>query len=121
MALPLEEVAEVLEPVQTLYAIPRTPDCFRGAMSFHGNVIPVLDAAAFFRRPAPSECKFLVLHKRGTNLALAVDSQVTVISEESAVEEEEGAGLYARILVLPEGKIPVLALDILLERIECSF
>ncbi|ABQ24933.1 chemotaxis protein CheW [Geotalea uraniireducens] len=120
-ALDLQDVAEVVEPPPT-FPIPCAPGHFVGIMNFHGNLTSVLDLANFQNMGnLTPEGKVLVLDSRLANLALWVDSVISIVSaeslrRESAVDDE----MTAELLHNGTDKIRLLALDNLIQKLEAT-
>ncbi len=118
-ALPLVDVAEVLEPVPT-FPIPRGPSIFRGAINFHGRIVAVLDMAAFLQTGAfAADGKYVVLDRDQTGLALACGPTVDIIPADVILEEEpDDDPLVERLLVLADGEVRLLHLENLILHLE---
>jgi len=120
-ALDLQDVAEVVEPPPT-FPIPCAPGHLVGIMNFHGNLTSVLDLANFQNMGnLTPEGKVLVLDSRLANLALWVDSVISIVSaeslrRESAVDDE----MTAELLYNGTDKIRLLALDNLIQKLEAT-
>jgi purine-binding chemotaxis protein CheW len=118
-ALPLAEVAEILEPVPT-FPIPRAPHSFRGAINFHGRVVAVLDLATFLDAGtfAP-DGRFIVLNRDQVGLALACGPSVNIVPAEAVLEEDpDDDPLIERLLILADGEVKLLCLEYLVRQLE---
>lgn len=81
-ALDLMQVAEVGDPPQ-MWPIPLAPACYSGAMSFHGDIVAVMNLALFLGLTgAGKPGKIVVLHREIASLAFHVDTIVRIVSEE---------------------------------------
>ncbi len=117
-AIPLQQVAEVLEPV-TLSPIPKAPLMLMGIMNFHGSLVPLLDMSAFLHRGSSSQDgKIIVLDRHDAKLGLWVEPVVTVIPGEAVLEEENGEGLIDKVLITEEGALSSLSVEYVLAGIE---
>jgi purine-binding chemotaxis protein CheW len=118
-ALRLRDVAEVME-IPRIYPIPRVPHYFAGVMNFHGNLVSVLDLAAFLLGvPRHPQGQVLVLDTRIANLALWVESvenvrSADILRDESACAEP----LVESALTMSDGEVKMLSVELLLEKIE---
>ena len=120
-ALPLADVAEILEAVPT-FPIPRVPPFFRGAINFHGRIVAVLDTAVFLGiGPFGSGCTFVVLDRDQASLALACGPTVDIVPADVVLEEEPGDDPRVdKLLVLADGEVKLLHMEnILLQLEEC--
>ena len=117
--LPLHQVCELLEPTPS-FPIPQAPYYYCGAISLHGKIVALLDAAAFFGTgEAEPAGKIVVLESDHASLALKVGLTVDIVSAELVLEEEEGDDpLFEKILVMPDGDIRCLNVGELLKRLE---
>jgi purine-binding chemotaxis protein CheW len=120
-ALDLSQVAEVGDAPQ-LWPIPLAPACYRGAMSFHGDVVAVMDLALFLGMSGHSQCeKIIILHQDAASLAFLIDTVVRIIPEEDALvslcsaPESEFA---AAKLSLIDGEAVLLDLGLLVQKAE---
>ena len=117
-ALPLQEVAEVMEPPR-LFPVPRAPVCIRGAMNSHGNLVAVLDLACLFGHSGGEEGKVLVLDRRIANLALLVDSVDGFFTGNVVSEAEPSFNEFVgRVIQDKSGAIRLLVLDKVLGKME---
>ncbi|MDD2542278.1 MAG: chemotaxis protein CheW [Desulfuromonadaceae bacterium] len=118
-ALDLAQVAEVRDPAQT-WPIPLAPAYYTGALSFHGDIIAVMDLALFLCLPgniAPG--KLIVLNKDVSSLAFLVDRIVTIVSaEEAPFASAEGSRYIAATLSPPDGDALLLDLEVLVHEAE---
>ena len=79
-ATELTEVQEVVENCQ-IFPIPGAPPALRGAISFHGRIVPVVDLPLLIGFPAgPRAERLLVLTDRHGPMALAVDQLRPVLN-----------------------------------------
>jgi len=118
-ALDLQQIAEVLPPPE-MFPVPWAPDCIRGAMNFHGNLVAVLDLAAFMNAGTmDANGNILVLDKRTANLALLVDGVENIVLADGVLEEDESRDpMVDKVLIMADGEIRLLAAGKLLESIE---
>ncbi len=118
-ALPLQDVAEVMEP-PLIYPIPRAPQYFAGAINFHGGIVSLVDLAALLETENFSEGgKILVLDRRIANLAFRVESVQTIISADAVLEEDIAQDeMSAKLLILADGTVKLLNLDAVLDKLE---
>lgn len=95
------EVASLQEVVESppLHYIPRAPEHFRGAINFHGSILPVLDLPFYLGFPGKSrDPRVIVLAFDLCRMALevaAVHKIVSVDPETVQPAEEEGEGMEA--------------------------
>jgi purine-binding chemotaxis protein CheW len=116
--LPLQEVAEVMEPPR-LFPVPRAPVCIKGTMNFHGNLVAVLDLACLFGQGGGEEGKVLVLDQRIASLALLVDNVDGFFAEDVVSGEEPSFNEFVGGVIQGEsGAIRLLILDKVLEKVE---
>lgn len=118
-ALDLKQVAEVGDPPQT-WPIPLAPPCYSGALSFHGDIVAVMNLALFLGLPGPGKPgKIVVLQQEVASLAFLVDTVVRIVSEEDVSIGKPPAGaLSAATLVLSDGEAIQLDLDALVREAE---
>lgn len=118
-ALDLEQVAEVGDPPQ-MWPIPLAPPCYSGALSFHGDIVAVLNLALFLGLPEPGKPgKIVVLQQEFASLAFLVDSVVRIVSgEEVCFGDAPAGGLAAATLSLSDGEAILLDLDCLVREAE---
>ena len=118
-ALVLEQVAEVLDS-PPFYPIPKVPPYYSGAINFHGDVVPVLDLAAYLEAAGCADgSKLLVLDAHLASLALRVGPEVDILSDSSVLEEEEGdSPLVAKVLVTADRDIRLLNPEALIGELE---
>jgi purine-binding chemotaxis protein CheW len=118
-ALPLVDVAEVLEPVPT-FPIPRAAHFLLGAINFHGRIVAVLDLATLLQSGAfGADGKYVVLDRDQTGLALACGPTVNIIPAEVVLEEEPADSPFVeRILVLADGEVRLLHMENLMLYLE---
>ena len=118
-ALPLKDVAEVLEQVPT-FPIPRATAPILGAINFHGRIVAVLDLSAFLQSGGfPPDGKYIVLDREQTGLAIACGPTVNIIPAEVVLEEEPpDAPFVERLFVLADGEVRLLHLEDLILHLE---
>ena len=81
-ALDLAQVAEVGDPPQ-IWPIPLAPDCYSGALNFHGDIVAVMYLDRFLGLTGCSQPgKIVVLHQKVASLAFLVDTVVRIASED---------------------------------------
>jgi purine-binding chemotaxis protein CheW len=104
------EVAHLQEVVEspTFHFIPRAPDYFRGAINYHGTILPVLDLPSYLgiveRTRDP---RVIVLASELCRLALAVTGVHKIISVNPEDFQESGDGgdlanFYVRTIIRRE-------------------
>jgi purine-binding chemotaxis protein CheW len=120
-ALDLKQVAEVGNPPQT-WPIPLAPPCYTGALSFHGDIVAVMNLALFLGLPGPGKPeKIVVLQQEIASLAFLVDTVVRIVSEEEVSVGKPPAGaLSAATLGLSDGEAIQLDLDALVREAEAG-
>jgi purine-binding chemotaxis protein CheW len=118
-ALRLGDVAEVME-LPLIYPVPRVPQCMTGIMNFHGKLVSVIDLANFLTAaPCHPRREVLVLDTRIANLALWVDSVENVRCSDIIREEHDYCESFVeKVLMMPDGEVKMLSLEILLDKIE---
>lgn len=118
-ALDLKQVAEVGDPPQ-MWTIPLAPACYIGALSFHGDIVAVMNLALFLGLPGPGKPgKIVVLQQEFASLAFLVDSVVRIVSgEEVCFGSAPAGGLAVATLSLSEGEAILLDLDALVREAE---
>lgn len=80
-ALELAQVAEVCDPPH-FWPIPMSPPCYAGAISYHGEIVAIIDLALFFDLTGNSQAnKLLILKHESASLALLVDSVIKIVSD----------------------------------------
>lgn len=80
-ALDLAQVAEVGDPAPPLSPLPLAPACYCGVLSFHGDIVAVMDLARFFGTVTNGKPgKIVILDPSVASLALLVDSINRIIS-----------------------------------------
>lgn len=87
-ALPLSQVAEVLEDPDT-FPVPLAPSFLHGAINAHGALIPIVDLSTFLldRSSLPGGT-LVVLEKSMAALALSIGAVVDIVPA-AEVEDEE--------------------------------
>jgi purine-binding chemotaxis protein CheW len=79
-ALDLAQVAEVEDP-SLMWPIPLAPECYCGALNFHGDIVAVMDLPFFLGLGKCSQPgKIVVLHHEVASLAFLVDAVVRIVS-----------------------------------------
>ena len=120
-ALDLSQVAEVGDPPQ-MWPIPLAPACYRGVMSFHGDIVAVMDLAIFLGMSGRSLCeKIIILRQDIASLAFLIDTVVRIIPEEdvSASFGPASESVFATAkLSLIDGEAILLDLDLLVQKAE---
>jgi purine-binding chemotaxis protein CheW len=118
-ALRLGDVAEVMEPPR-IYPVPRVPQYITGIMNFHGKLVSVFDLANFLTgAPCHPRREVLVLDTRIANLALWVDSVENVRCADIIREESEYCEyLVEKLLMMSDGEVKMLSVEMLLDKIE---
>lgn len=105
-AIPLEQVAEVLE-LKTLSPVPRAPVWCLGATRSSGVVVAVIDLAGYLgEEPEQQPEKIVVLDLKSGGLALQVGPVTAVVAGEGQVRLEKDE--YGNWLVLPDTKLELL-------------
>jgi purine-binding chemotaxis protein CheW len=106
-ALEVEHLQEVVES-PTLYYIPRAPEYFRGAINYHGSILPVLDLPSYLGiTERTRDPRVIVLAFDICRLALAVAGVHKIISVnpesiQEAGKEEGMASIYVRTIIRRE-------------------
>lgn len=114
-AFDLAQVAEVEEP-QVTWPIPGAPDCYAGAMNFHGAIVAVMDLATLLghARGAGQE-KLIVLDGGLASLAFLVDRVERIVPAEQVEIGEPLQGAEGRFSVrelsLADGVVTLLAAE----------
>jgi purine-binding chemotaxis protein CheW len=118
-ALRLGDVAEVMEPSR-IYPVPRVPQYITGIMNFHGKLVSLLDMANFLMgTPCHPRREVLVLDTRIGNLALWVDSVENIRCADIIREENEYCDSFVeKLLMMSDGEVKMLSLEMLLNKIE---
>jgi purine-binding chemotaxis protein CheW len=118
-ALRLGDVAEVMEPSR-IYPVPRVPQYISGIMNFHGKLVSLLDMANFLTgTPCHPRREILVLDTRIGNLALWVDSVENIRCADIIREENEYCDSFVeKLLMMSDGEVKMLSLEMLLNKIE---
>lgn len=119
VAVPLDQVSEVLEP-PPFFPIPFAPECMDRAIHAGGSLVPVLDAGIYLGRAASLRSgRVLVLAGEGISLALQVDRVEDLISVDAVLTELPASGeLFSAHLCLPTGEMPLLSPRKLVQKIE---
>ncbi len=114
-ALYLKQIAEVIDPPR-LSPIPLAPDCYRGALNFHGDIVAVMNLALFLGLSGNiPPGKVVVLHQEIAALAFLVDSVVRIVAEDEVTFHELANNCFAvTTLRLPEGEATLLDLETLI-------
>ncbi|MHB8120650.1 MAG: chemotaxis protein CheW [Desulfuromonadaceae bacterium] len=114
-ALDLAQTAEVADLTQ-LWPIPLAPPCYSGAMSFHGDIVAVMNLTLFLGLSGDSKPeKIIILHQSIASLALLVDSVVRIVSADGATSTPTTDSKFsAATLTLPEGTALLLDLEVLI-------
>ena len=120
-ALPLREVAEVLE-APPVFPLPRVPDHVLGAINVHGALTAVVDLARFTGTGrARPDGKALVIDARLAALALWVDDVGSILPGQAILEGRPGeAPLTDAVLVTEGGALHQLSLESLVESLEAG-
>ena len=121
VALPLEQVAEVLEHTSS-FPLPLAPPFLDRAISANGCLTPILDTGLFLGRgPMSAPGRILVMAGDGVNLALHVDRVTDIVPSATVLGEKPSAGEpFAVVLVLPCGEAPLISPGQLLRMLERS-
>ncbi|MDD2898211.1 MAG: chemotaxis protein CheW [Desulfuromonadaceae bacterium] len=109
-ALDLDHVAEVGD-LPEVSPIPLAPSCYIGALSFHGNIVAVINLAELLGiSTAVPAGKIIVLHQEHVSLAFIVDSVLRIVSESDTTIRPlpDNTSLVSAALSLPEGEASVL-------------
>jgi len=111
-AFDLAQVAEVNDP-QPTWPIPLTPPCYKGALNFHGDILPVIDLPLLLGLP---ECslpgKLVVIHKDIASIGFLVDRVVKIVPETEIISEKEPENNSTdSVFSLPDGEITRLNLE----------
>jgi|SRR6185369_13695406 len=108
-ALDLAQVAEVDDPPVT-WPIPCAPACYPGAMNFHGDIVAVMDLAAFLGFPAIQRMeKVVVLDRNIAALAFLVERVERIVPQEQAQKSDpRGDNRENARISLPEGDAELL-------------
>ena len=120
-ALDLTQVAEVGDPPQ-IWPIPLAPPCYSGALSFHGDIVAVMNLAIFFCLAGPGKTgKIIVIHQQIASLAFLVDEVIRIVSEDEVSFSPPPDDEYAAAtLGLMEGEAIQLDLDALVHGAEAA-
>jgi purine-binding chemotaxis protein CheW len=120
-ALDLNQVAEVGDP-PLMWPIPLAPPCYNGALSFHGDIVAVMDLALFLGLPGPGKPeKIVVLQQEVASLAFLVDAVVRIVSEEEvSFSDAPVSGLATSTMRLSDGEAILLDLDALVREAEAG-
>jgi len=118
-ALPLKDIAEVMESFQT-FPLPKSPPGYLGLMNFHGSPRPVLDLSTFLHGDLPQMTgAVLVLDHHIGSLALRVDAvkriAVDIRAAETAGDEDSRTGIT---FPSSDGTIRILSPERLVARLE---
>jgi purine-binding chemotaxis protein CheW len=118
-ALHMGDVAEVMEPPR-IYPVPRVPQYITGIMNFHGKLVSLLDLANFLTgAPCHSRREVLVLDSHIGNLALWVDSVENIRCADIIREECDYCDSFVeKLLMMSDGEVKMLSLEMLLDKIE---
>jgi purine-binding chemotaxis protein CheW len=113
-ALDLKQVAEVGDPPQ-MWPIPLAPDCYSGALNFHGDIVAVMNLPLFLGLAGCSQPgKIVVLQMEAASLAFLVDAVVRIVSEEEvSFNPAPDNGFAVATLSIPEGEAIQLDLEAL--------
>jgi len=108
-ALDLAQVAEVDDPPVT-WPIPGAPACYPGAMNFHGDIVAVMDLAAFLGLPAIQRMeKVVVLDRSIAALAFLVERVERIVPQDQVQLPDPRSDNGANVLItLPEGDAVLL-------------
>ena len=111
-ALDLTQVAEVADSPQ-MSPIPLAPAYYAGAISFHGDIVAVMNLAQFL---GLDECrqpeKIVVLRQETASLAFLVDTIQRIVSGNGLYScESQDTGFSSGMLTLPEGAAVHLNLE----------
>lgn len=115
----LQEIAEVMEP-QASYPFAGAPPHYQGVISFHGNLIALVDLARYLGLESRAACgKLLVVDPRLAQLALKVDAVNSIIGAEALTGFEPGDDpLTEALLDTPLGSARLIRLEALLTGLE---
>lgn len=121
--LDISRVQEVVE-APAKYYIPNAPDCFQGAINFHGEITPVLDLADFFDLEQPvTDHRLIVLRTPLGAMALAIGElrRIVPVAVEDLLpcdEQQEQEFCLQQLFNHDHQMINVLDLEKLLARLE---
>lgn len=111
-AFDLAQVAEVDEP-PPVWPIPGAPACYPGAMNFHGNIVAVMDLAAFLGFSG-EHCleKVVVLNEGLAALAFLVERVERIVPADQVQHggqvQQLDTGISTRTLILSNGEAELL-------------
>jgi len=114
-------VAEVMDPA-VFWPIPLAPPCYRGAISFHGAIVAIMDLAAFSGlAPCPELEKIIVLNVKTASLGFLVERVARIIPErEVEMHKAPDVRFASASLCLPEGNAILLDVDAIVREAEIS-
>lgn len=110
-ALDLATVAEVSDPV-SVSPIPFAPGYYSGALSFHGDIVAVMNLAHFLggaEQRAPG--KMIVLRPEIASLAFLVDTVLKIVSEDEISARSPARYSYSTYTLVFSG-LTVIQLDL---------
>lgn len=119
-AFELQEVAEVMEPLES-YPIPKAPPHFVGLINFHGALTALVDLRLYLGqgRQAHNQGKVLVLDPRLAGLALWVDGVQSVVPASTVLARSAGdGGLWDEVLETAQGAYRLIRAGTLLDSLE---
>lgn len=111
-AFDLAQVAEVDEPPCS-WPIPGAPSCYSGAMNFHGNIVAVMDLAAFLGLSGEQRLeKVVVLNASIAALAFQVERVEQIVPADQVQCDNQvhqlDIGISARTLAMANGDAVLL-------------
>lgn len=121
--LQISSVQEIVE-LPALFYIPSAPDCYLGAMNFHGTILPVLDLPGLLDfEPGPRDDRVVVVSSELASLGLSVSRLGEIMSlveeERLPCSDEQRQANCIHEVVDHEGRmINLLDMAVLLARLE---
>jgi purine-binding chemotaxis protein CheW len=120
-ALDLAQVAEVGDPPQ-MWPIPLAPKCYSGVISFHGDIVAVMNLAIFLGLAGPGKTgRIIVLQQEVASLAFLVDTVVKIVLENDvSISPPPNAAFTAATLGLIDGEAILLDINSLVHEAEAN-
>jgi purine-binding chemotaxis protein CheW len=112
----VDEISEFLPE----YPIPDSSRFLRGVVNIHGKLAVVLDLSLYLGTgPVKNGQNLLLLKIPDTGLALVVTQVERIIFKDEVISSEPGNSEFEEaILTLQDGRVALLALDVLVDSIE---
>ena len=118
-AFDLSDVAEVMDITKS-WPIPFAPDCYSGAINFHGAIVAVMNLAVFMGSEACGELeKIIVLNEKSAALGFLVERVARIVSaQEIEISDPSDDRFASALLRLPEGSATLLDIETIIRESE---